>query len=306
MIARVARCIGVLVVVFGGSIVAPALFSASPARVISAHAVRQQQPVFSSRVDAVRVDVLVTEGGKPVRGLQPGDFEVRDNGVLQSVNLVSLESLPTDVVLAFDSSSSIAGARLGQLRSASDILLDELKNGDRVALVTFSHVARVGSALTSDLGGVRTALERLVAEGDTALHDGTYLALAMGEATTGRSLLLVFSEGVDTSSWLSGDAVVEAAKRTQMTAYAVSVAARGKGPGFLRDLCAATGGRLIELESTWNLSSTFLDLLDEFRTRYLLSYVPRGVSADGWHQLNVRVKRRAATVVARSGYFAGM
>jgi hypothetical protein len=47
----------------------------------------------------------------------------------------------------------------------------------------------------------------------------------------------------------------------------------------------------------------FLGILDEFRQRYLVSYSPRGVAGDGWHQLEVRIKgRRGVAVKARAGY----
>ena len=57
-----------------------------------------QTPVFSTRVEMVRVDVLATRNGEPVMGLRPEDFEVRDNGVLQQVTFVSLEEMPLDDV----------------------------------------------------------------------------------------------------------------------------------------------------------------------------------------------------------------
>ena len=74
---------------------------------------------------------------------------------------------------------------------------------------------------------------------------------------------------------------------------------------FLGDLTEQTGGRLFKIESTRSLSAVFLEVLNEFRQRYLLSYSPAGVSQEGWHQLTVRVKGRDATVRARPGYLAG-
>jgi VWFA-related protein len=262
-----------------------------------------QQPVFSAGTTAVAVDVLVTENGQPVRGLRAADFEVRDNGILQQVDLVTEGRLSVDLILAFDTSESVAGARLGQLRSASGLLLDEMKKGDRVALVTFSDALRLPSAWTPESGAVRSALDAVRAQGGTALIDGVYLALAVGETSAGRGLAIVFSDGVDTSSWLTADAVLQAARRSGLVVYAVSAIDTGKPPPFLRDICATTGGRLIEEESTWNLSSTFLDVLEEFRQRYLVSYTPRGVARDGWHRLDVRVKRPKAAVNARAGYY---
>jgi VWFA-related protein len=75
-------------------------------------------------------------------------------------------------------------------------------------------------------------------------------------------------------------------------------------PEFLRELASLTGGRLLEVDRTANLSAIFLEVLQEFRQRYLLSYTPRGVATDGWHRLEVKVRRRA-TVKARPGYLAG-
>jgi hypothetical protein len=62
---------------------------------------------------------------------------------------------------------------------------------------------------------------------------------------------------------------------------------------------------LFEIESTKNLSAVFLEMLDEFRQRYVVGYSPAGVPIDGWHKLTVRVKGRDAAVKARPGYLAG-
>jgi hypothetical protein len=84
---------------------------------------RAQQATFSSRIDAVRVDVLVTDANGPIRGLGPADFEIRDNGVLQQIDLVSFEQIPLNVVLALDMSDSVAGDRLDRLRTAGAAIL---------------------------------------------------------------------------------------------------------------------------------------------------------------------------------------
>src|SRR5215203_1982121 len=78
-----------------------------------------QQPTFSTRADSGRVDVLVTEGGRPVLGLTPADFEIRDQGVLQQVDLASFEQVPISLVLALDASYSVRGQPLQQLQLAA-------------------------------------------------------------------------------------------------------------------------------------------------------------------------------------------
>ena len=262
-----------------------------------------QQPAFSSKVEAVRVDVLVTDKGKPITGLKASDFEILDNGVPQQVDLVSFEQIPLNVILGFDMSDSVAGERLDNLRRAGGAILGGLKKADQAALVTFSHLVLLESPLTGDVQQVRRALDAVGGIGETALIDGTFASIMIGESDAGRALLIVFSDGVDTASWLTSDAVLNAAKRSDVVAYAVAVRG-GVKPDFLRDLTSFTGGRLFEIEKTANLEPTFLEILDEFRHRYLVSYTPRGVSRDGWHKLDVRAKR-GGTVKARPGYLAG-
>ena len=74
---------------------------------------------------------------------------------------------------------------------------------------------------------------------------------------------------------------------------------------FLENLTGITGGGLVKIASTKDLSATFLRILDEFRNRYVISYSPAGVSKSGWHRLEVRLTGRRGTVKARAGYQAG-
>jgi VWFA-related protein len=262
-----------------------------------------QAPTFSSRVEAVRVDVLVTRDGKPVPGLGPGDFEVLDNGVPQNVDLATFGSIPLNVVLALDVSESVAGVRLDHLKAAGHAVLAGLKPGDRSALVAFSQQVTLGCRLTADVRQMGAALDATAAAGETALIDASFAAMTVGESDTARSLVIVFSDGLDTSSWLTPEAVLVAARRSDAVVYAVSLGA-GRGANFLRDLTEASGGRRLDVGSTKNLDATFVGILDEFRQRYLLSYSPQGVPGGGWHRLEVRVKARGAAVKARPGYVA--
>ena len=268
--------------------------------------VHAQNAVFSAKVEAIRVDVLVTdrENGPAILGLGPEDFEVFDNGVLQQVDLVSFEQIPLNVILAFDMSESVAGDRLANLRAAGGGVLGALNTDDQAALITFSHVVVLGSRLTKDAPVVKQALEDTFGAGVTALVDGTFAAIMHGESDAGRALVIVFSDGVDTASWLTDSAVLDAAKRSDAVVYAVATRSRAK-PEFLRDLSSFTGGRLFEVERTTNLGAIFVNVLAEFRHRYLVSYTPRNVQPGGWHRLEVRVKGRRATVKARPGYLAG-
>ena len=270
----------------------------------SAVAPSAQQPTFSAKRESVRVDVLVTDRGKVVTGLGAGDFEVRDNGVPQTVDLVSFQQIPLNVFLAFDVSTSVSGERLKHLQTAGHALLERLAKDDRSALLTFSHTVLLLEGLTGETDRVRQALTDVQPSGDTALVDGTYSAMMLDPLDGGRNLLLVFSDGLDTASWLKPEGVLQSARRSDFVVYGVS----SRGPEdskFLEDLTELTGGATLNIESTRDLSAAFLKILDEFRQRYLISYSPTGVSPDGWHRLEVRVKGRRVTVKSRAGYQAG-
>ena len=257
---------------------------------------------FTSRIEAVRVDVLVTENGRPVPSLTPADFDLLDNGVPQKIDLASFEQIPLNVVLGLDMSASLQGLRLGHLQAASRTVLSGLKPGDRAALVAFSHVVSPGHGLTEDFDRIRSSLEQAQGAGLTSLIDASHAGMLLGESDVGRSLLILFSDGVDTASWLSADSVLETARRGDVVVYAVEIG--GRRADFTRDLSEVTGGRLITVESTKDLSATFTGILEEFRMRYLISYSPQAVSAEGWHRLEVRARGRGLTVKARPGYFA--
>jgi len=268
-----------------------------------------QQPTFSSRLEVVRVDVLVAEDGRPVRGLTPADFEIRDEGVPQTVDLVSFEAIPLDVVLAFDVSDSVSGDRLDHLRGAGRAVVGRLARIDQAGLVSFNNAVEVRTNLTTSAKDVLAALDEVQPSGETALVDGSYVAMMLAQSggpvshDVRRGLVIVFTDGADTISWLTPERVLDASRRSDAVVYGVIVRSKSKA-SFLRDLTERTGGGIVEIDSTKDLADRFVAILDEFRQRYLVSYTPRGVASGGWHRLDVRVKGRKATVKARAGYLA--
>lgn len=261
-----------------------------------------QSPTFSTRTDAVEVDVLVTHRGRVVRGLQASDFEVRDNGKVHKVDVVTFEKLPLSVLLALDVSESLDAQRRAQLRRAGHLLLTQLTPIDEAGLLTFNERVRIGAPLSFRHDTVRAAFDLSRGNGKTSLIDACYAALTVAEGGHGRSLLIVFSDGVDSSSWLSPDAVLDVADTSDVVVYGVSVGPL-KGGSFLPELAARTGGSMVEAASNDDLGATFLRILEEFRQRYVLTYTSSDPAGSGWHALRVRVTTRRATVQARSGYY---
>ena len=286
-------------------------------------------PLFRAVANVVRVDVLVTERGKPITKLTAADFELSDAGLAQQVTAASIEDVDVDVILALDTSGSVAGARLQALRDAAAALVRNLRPADRAAVVTFASGVTVHTPLTTDHTAVARALETAEARGATSLVDAAWTSVLLAHGNDRPTLVLVFSDGVDTSSWLRVDPVLAMASRANLVVDAVVAGGRLPAPRapftgaalapptpsaaaaaprdagvehFLSTLAGATGGRVVDGSGGSRLEAAFVAALREFRTRYQLSYTPTGVDRPGWHPIDVRVKRSGATIRARPGY----
>jgi VWFA-related protein len=294
------RCVPIAAVLFGASVA-----------IIGA----EQQPVFRASVDVVRVDVSVMNGLNPVAGLKAANFVVTDNGVPQQLDSVSLDSVPLNLLLVLDTSGSLAGERLTHLIDAVNGLVKSLRAEDAASLMTFSEPIRLAVKTTNDRAPLIASLTGLTADGSTSVNDAIFLALQLRPADAGESrpVLLLFSDGRDTSSWLRGDHVIEATKRSGMLVHVVELVAdewmgaRGveaRPSAFLGTLADTGGGRRWFAKSSRDLRELFGKALNELRARYLLTYSPSGVSREGWHDVKVTLKNARGEVTARPGYFA--
>jgi VWFA-related protein len=282
---------------------------------------------FRVAVEAVRVDVLVTDGNQPIAGLTAADFELLDSGVLQQIDSLGVEDVPLSVLFVLDTSYSMNGAPLQHLKDAASAVIDLLAVQDRAAVLTFSEFVTLRSGWTADHAVLKRAIATAQALGATSLHDASYAALTMRDAAPARPLVLIFSDGNDTSSWLPGQSVLDVASRSEAVVYGVGlVTSKEVRPGFRMDLSSGlqpvrarfagtalldsflstladeSGGKYLDAERSEKLRDTFVRIVQEFRSRYLLSYRAQGVSANGWHPIEVKLKNTRGKVTARRGY----
>jgi VWFA-related protein len=268
------------------------------------------QPTFRAGVDVVRIDASVMNGLSPVAGLTADQFAIVDNGVAQRVESVSLDTVPLSMTIVLDTSASMEGERLHDLKDAANTLVKSLRADDNAALITFSEVVRFQVPMTRDRTALLSSLSGLVAAGYTSLNDAAFLAMQLRPSDAGetRPVLLVFSDGYDSSSWLSAAQLLEATKRAGMLTHVVELIGNQQG-GLLRpseilgELASAGGGRRWAAQSSRDLRGLFGRVLNELRTRYLLTYTPNGVERDGWHDVKVTLKGARGDVTARPGYF---
>ncbi len=286
----------------------------------------QPSPNLRFRTEASRVfvDVFVTRDGRPVDELRAEDFEVYDDGALQrDVSLISTQH-PLSVAFVLDGSASVRGDKLARLQNAAHVFIEYLADEDEVAVLGFGTRYRLNQPLTVDHTRASRTLERLGGLGGTALLDALYASLLYVEEGSGQPMVLLFSDGDDNASWLSARELTKAAERSEAVVFVVRAttgaglsieatesrpavfaesAADESGRLLLEAVAGATGGQVISLPYTADLSAAFHEVLDLMRRRYLLVYEP-AEAAPGWHRLEVRLARGIrADVRARTGYF---
>src|SRR5258708_3466560 len=92
------------------------------------------------RVDTqlVEVPVAVTSpAGAPLRGLKQSNFVVYEDGKKQDINDFSAVAEPFEVALLLDTSGSTRND-LALIQRSAQYFIDNLRPGDRVALISFN------------------------------------------------------------------------------------------------------------------------------------------------------------------------
>jgi VWFA-related protein len=282
---------------------------------VARSAATPQQPSFRSTADAVSVEVSVRRDKRPVTGLAATDFEVLDNGVAQQLDTVSYERLPIDVTVALDVSASVTGAVLEQLRRSVRQLQADLGARDRLKVLAFNmRVQRLVDFRAPAAAG-DAALSSLPAAGSSAIFDTLAVALSGAPTAGRRHLIIVFTDGKDSASVTSPDALFDVARRTTPTVAVVlastaadhPVSTFGPAPfPTIREvydrLSKETGGLVVSTRTDEDLSATFRRVLWEFRSSYVLYFTPRNVDPAGVHSLEVRVRQPGVEIRSRSGY----
>jgi len=274
-------------------------------------------PQFRTEANAVRIEALILDDGRPIAGLTAADLVVTDNGRPQTVRVRPLEREPIDVALALDVSDSVRGAQLEHLRAAALALVGRLTPADRATLLTFDHTLSLGPRDAAP-DALAPRLRALTPQGRTSLIDAVATALVWGADRDRPMLVFVFSDGEDTASWTrpthaltlaaSSEAVIDVivVGESMPLTRAAQADGRLRPPTpyerFLGELAATTGGRVRNGGAGARLAGVFEASIEQFRARYEITYTPSS-DARGWHAVEVQVPgRRGATIHARRGY----
>jgi len=286
-----------------------ALFMAAP--------VQPQDGVIRVNVRLVRMLVTVKDAnGQLIGSLNKGDFTLFDNGVKQDIAVFDRQTeQPLSVAVLVDTSASTGIELHYELDSVSKFLKALLGEGnpdDTVALYSFNWQVNLLSSYTRRFARVDQQLKQLKSEGGTSLYDAIYLASRELENRDGRHVMVIVTDGGDTTSVKDFHQALEAAQLADALLYPVLVvpitndAGRNVGgENALTTLAAGTGGRVFLPTLGAELDRAFSDILRELRTQYLIGFYPKDVplTKDRFHALKVGVQGRNLRVITRSGYY---
>ena len=278
-----------------------------------------QSPAFRAGVDIVSLNVTVTDSGsRYVTDLEEPDFQIFEDGMKQDVTFFSRRQQPVALSLLLDSSASMED-KLSTLQTAAGNFVKRLKPNDIAQVIDFDNRVDVRQVFTGSQPDLLTAIDRIAAGGSTSLHNAIYIALkelrkvrAVTEQDIRRQALVVFSDGEDTSSLVSFDEVLDLAKRSETSIYAIAL--RGtdaQGKGFreaefvMKSLAQETGGRSFFPAKIDDLNSVYSQIADELASQYTIGYTSKNPRRDGaFRRIDVRVTRPNVTARARRGYYA--
>ena len=294
------------------AVLALALLSAAPAA---------QQPRFRAGIAVVTVSVSVKRGNAAVANLKASDFTLSDSGVPQTIEAVSIESVPIDVTLFLDTSGSTAG-KLDEMQRDVQSVLQLLRSEDRFRLLTIGDT--VNEVVPWVSAGTKVPVNIEPIGGISLIRDALMLALVHRPEPGRRHLVVGMTDRQDCGSVVSTGLLHEVAGRSEAVMHLVDYSGSGggdryrvrgcspqgapRGEQMLARAAERTGGELHGQSRFFRASSierAFRTIFNDFRQSYVLRYSPEGVPAPGWHPIVVRVPAAgSATVRARQGYYA--
>jgi Ca-activated chloride channel homolog len=277
--------------------------------------------VLRKSVDEVALFFAATDHGKSVSDLTRQEVGIRDDHE-PPANVIDFRNeseLPLRLGLVIDTSASIIDRFSFEQGAAAGFLQKVLINKDDQAFVVgFSNSVLMVQDFTADQGQLSHAIGELAPAGGTALWDAVnYASGKLGgrlEPYPVAKILVVISDGNDNSSKTSLKQAIQAAGRGEVIVYTVSTmesTSSDSGPAVgdraLRVLAEQSGGSAFTPGSVSALKHSLAELQQVIRSRYMISYKPARVQADGHYRsidINAQKSGHKLRVYARKGYYS--
>jgi Ca-activated chloride channel homolog len=268
---------------------------------------------FSTDVRLVRLLVNVkNQKGELVGSLEKDQFAVFDDNAAQEIKVFErYTTTPLSVAVLVDTSGSTRIDWQTEVRSITKFLkalFGEGNERDAATLFTFNYDVTEQSDFTRNSRRLEDRLRGIKPEGGTSLYDAIYHGSHKLQQRDGRHVMLLVSDGGNTTSSRQYVEAREAAQRADAVMYPIVVvpiksdAGRNLGGEHaLQQMATDTGGRWFD--ATLNeLDRTFEEILRDLRAQYMVAYYPTD-ARKGFHQVHVDVKRADLRATTRTGYY---
>lgn len=305
----------------------------------------QETDVIRVETNLVTIPVSVSDRqGFYIANLREGNFKIFEDGVEQKIEYFATTDKPFTVVLLIDVSPSTS-YKIEEIQAAAWTFVQQLLPHDRVMVIQFDSSVDVLAEPTGDREKIQKAIRKTGFGNGTALYDAVEDTLNKHlRKIEGRKAIVLFSDGVDTTSGGAGYAsTLEDAEESEAVVFPIyyntflqnmgiggggpmstpptlglpgSIGIRNtqqmseeytRGRNYLTELATLTGGKLFRAESTpGGLTKAFESIAEELRRQYVLGYYPEKPGSTGDRKaIRVRVDRPKLMVRARDSYIVG-
>lgn len=282
------------------------------ALVASGAGVAAQQPTFRSGTQVVSLFATVLDAeNRLVPDLTQQDFEVFDNDKSQPLVVFRSENLPITAIVMLDTSGSMTGT-ISLLKAAAEQFVIRLLPDDKATVGAFNDKIELNAGFTNNRDKLVSQVKDLDYGNGTRLFDAISESLDALRGVEGRRVILVFTDGDDTSSRIGRGAVLDRARADEVMVYSIGLQSeyfdgarmvRTKPDSSLKKLADETGGGYFELKKTADLGPTFSRVAQELHSQYVLGFEAKQLDGKV-HKLAVKMKQAGMIARARKSYVA--
>ena len=272
------------------------------------------------KVNVSLVNLLVTvkdPRGAPIADLTAENFTLTDGGRQRPISVFERRTnRPLSVALLLDTSLSTAKELRFERESARRFFEKLLGPGshprDRVAILQFAESVEMLAPFTNSQKRIQKGLGDIRKGGGTSMYDALLLSSRQLERRAGRRVIVVITDGGDTTSYTRFHEALESVHDADAVIYGIIVipirsdAGRNTGgENALKTLAGNTGGETFVQYADKNLDQAFDEILQSLRTQYLIGYYPpeKPPDAERFQRVQVTVDRPGARVLSRNGYY---
>lgn len=301
----------------GASSKQPTSGQARPREASSDSSGEEVDPLDTVRVSSNLVPIpasVVDPKGFAIIGLNLDDFELRVDGQVRPISDMTRAETSVRLVMLFDNSGSLDMAREFEKQAAMHFFRKVMRPSDEAAIYSIETESYLAQPLTSDVGRLERTIESFgKPEGSTSLFDAIIDAAAYLRPYTGRRVLVIVSDGVETTSRNDFETTIQRVLGDDCQIFIVqtglydganlrALAAERR----MEQLAGQTGGAVYIPKTTNELNLAFQQIAADLAHQYVLSYYPGDERRDGrFHVIDLRVRsRKDVRVRARKGYYS--